>query len=210
MSWFNLKKQHSPDDEFTEILKRRIFPGGEVERMTRAATVCDMCGHKLDFKEAVYAYSTIKGRFELAGILFDGVTKKGITAEELIEVALKASQGKLTSVEAIALVSYCIFGRVESALTSLNTLQAALRVAFGSDEQGYDADVIPFGVGEFGLEPTNPIPVRGTTGTSIYLGRLRLAGGEPITANRLRALKVVDGNGVVDEYKLRDAHHSVV
>lgn len=207
MGWFNFKKEKSPEDEAIELLKQRIFPGGETERMTRAVAVSEICGHKLDFKEAVYVYSKIKSNFDMAVILFNGVTKKGITAEQLIQGAIKDSQGKLSYLEAVAIISYALFGRIDSALASIDALKIHFIGLFGSDEQGYDADVIPFAIGEFGLEPTNPVPVRGIGGGCVYLGRLRSADGQPVTCKRIRALKVADSNILVDEYEVFDSRN---
>jgi len=210
MGWFNIKKEKSPVDEAIDTLSHKIFPGGEPERMTRAVAVSEICAHKLDFKEAAYVYSKIKGHFELAVTLFDGAGKKGITAEYLIQVAIKDSQGKLDYLDAVAVVSYVLFGRSESVLNSLEQLKTYLASLFGSDEQGYDADVLPFGIGDFGLEPTNPVPVRGIGGSRIYLNNLRLADGQPVAAKRIRSLKVVDANTLVDEYEVFDAQQRVL
>jgi TPR repeat protein len=210
MGWFNFKKEKSPDEKAIDLLAQKIFPGGDPERITRASVVSGICGHKLDFKEAVYVYSKIKGNFEIAVTLFDGVTKKGISAEQLVQDAIKDSQGKLNYFEAVAVVSYALFGREESSLVNFETLKTYLAGLFGSDEQGYDADVIPFAIGEFGLEPTNPVPVRGIGGSRAYLDKLRLAGGQPVASKRIRALKVADANIMVDEYEIFDGQNRLV
>jgi hypothetical protein len=41
------------------------------------------------------------------------------------------------------------------------------------NEDGTDQDIIPEGIGEFGYDVTNPIPVNTIFGNSAYLGRLR-------------------------------------
>ena len=207
MGWFNFKKEKSPEEKAIDQLKQRVFPGGESERITRAKAVSEICAHKLDFNEAVYVYSKIKATFEIAVTLFDGVTKKGINAEQLVQDAIKDSHGKLDYFEAVAIVSYALFGRTESSLVNIEALKTYLAGLFGSDEQGYDADVIPFAVGEFGLEPTNPVPVRGIGGSRSYLDKLRLAGGQPVTSKRIRALKVADANILVDEYEIFDSQN---
>lgn len=40
-------------------------------------------------------------------------------------------------------------------------------------ESGTDQDVIPWGIGEFGLEVTNPIPVNGRSGRMSYMEKIR-------------------------------------
>lgn len=210
MGWFNSKKEKSPEDELTELLKPKIFPGGEMERMSRTIAVSELCAHKLNYSEALYVYTKIKVAFEVARISFNGVSKKGVTAEQLIHGAIKDSEGKLNYVEATAIVSYALFGRVENVLASIDSIKTFLIGGFGSDEQGYDTDEIPFGIGEFGLEPTNPIPVRGITGSYVYLNKLRLTDNQPVTSKRIRALKVVDANILVDEYEIYDSRNGLV
>jgi hypothetical protein len=41
------------------------------------------------------------------------------------------------------------------------------------NEEGTDQDIIPEGIGEFGYDVTNPIPVNTIFGNTAYLGRLR-------------------------------------
>lgn len=210
MSWFNFKKEKSPEEKAIEMMMLKIFPGGEPERKARGEEVSAICARKLDFNEAVYVYSKIKGTFQMEVTMFDGETRKGITAEKLIQSAVTDSKGKLNYIEAVTLVSYTLFGQIENALTNFEALKNYLTGLFGSDEQGYDADVIPFAIGEFGLEPTNPIPVRGIGGCRLYLGKLRSAGGQPVTSKRIRALKVVDSNILVDEYEIYDSRSSLI
>lgn len=40
-------------------------------------------------------------------------------------------------------------------------------------EGGTDQDVIPWGIGEFGLEVTNPIPIKGRSGRMSYMEKIR-------------------------------------
>lgn len=73
---------------------------------------------------------------------------------------------------------------------------------------GISCDALPGGTGEFGMNPTNPIPVNGPTGEVLYLSRLRTdpglkglwSAGQPVMFHRLRS---EDGPiGAVDVYEI--------
>lgn len=59
-------------------------------------------------------------------------------------------------------------------------------------KQGLSCNQIPNGVGQFGREKTNPIPVNGLLGELLYLSNLRHSSGQPIVFHRLGSLNGVD------------------
>jgi len=69
-----------------------------------------------------------------------------------------------------------------------------------ANENGCTTDEIPEGVGEFGLEPTNPIPVNTVQGSILYLGGLRAMDGTRVNNKRLGALQVGNIEKMIDEY----------
>jgi hypothetical protein len=72
-----------------------------------------------------------------------------------------------------------------------------------TSKNGTDQDVIPWGVGEFGLEVTNPIPVHGIFGSRYYLRRLKTANGDRIMYERTGS--IFESNIIkspVDAYKI--------
>lgn len=52
------------------------------------------------------------------------------------------------------------------------------------NEEGTDQDIMPEGIGEFGYDVTNPIPVNTVFGNTAYLGRLRTLNGIKIRHER--------------------------
>jgi hypothetical protein len=58
--------------------------------------------------------------------------------------------------------------------------------------RGADCDEIAGGVGEFGRDPRNPIPVNGPAGELIYLSNVRTADSQQIMFHRLGSLRNVD------------------
>ena len=68
------------------------------------------------------------------------------------------------------------------------------------NKSGCTSDEIPEGVGEFGLEPTNPIPVNTVQGSILYLGGLRAPDGARVNNERLGSLQVQNIQKPIDEY----------
>jgi len=70
---------------------------------------------------------------------------------------------------------------------------------------GVDADEMPGGTGEFGLDPDNPVPCHTVAGAYEYLGCLRTADGAPIQFDRIGSFDsscspmFVDGFSISDE-----------
>jgi len=69
-----------------------------------------------------------------------------------------------------------------------------------ANEGGCTTDEMPEGFGEFGLEPTNPIPVNTIQGSILYLGGLRAMDGTRVNNKRLRSLGAQNIQKPIDEY----------
>lgn len=59
-------------------------------------------------------------------------------------------------------------------------------------KNGASIDQLPNGIGEFGLEEGNPIPVNGAIGELAYLSRLETAQGERLLFHRIGAINMID------------------
>jgi hypothetical protein len=57
---------------------------------------------------------------------------------------------------------------------------------------GLDCDQLPNGVGEFGRDCTQPIPVNGPLGELVYLSLLRTPSGSPLMFHRLGSMTLSD------------------
>jgi len=192
-------KPKSPEEEELEALQQAIFPGGAKEKLFRAVKVSELCNGKLLQQEALHIYTKAKVRFKIASWKFDGETHKGIDAERMIQGTIADSGKKLSYLESVAVNAYDVFDKTDPVLNSHKSLKEFLESGFGSDTQGYDCNEIPFAVGEFGLEVTNPIPIRGIGGIQIYLQKLRRENGEKVVCKRIRAITEPNQNPV-DEY----------
>jgi hypothetical protein len=73
-----------------------------------------------------------------------------------------------------------------------------------SNPQACSSDVIPQGVGEFGLEKANPIPVYGIPSNEEYLNSLLLKDGSKFTHRRVGSLEVESIECPIDQYEIFD------
>jgi len=65
-------------------------------------------------------------------------------------------------------------------------------------------DEIPDGHGEFGLEPTNPVPIDGLIAIKVYIASLLTPDGQRIKFERVRSIDLPQFGGPTDEYNLFD------
>lgn len=102
-----------------------------------------------------------------------------------------------------------IFDKLQNLLEDDAVQNARLPEPLRSElAHGLACDALPGGSGEFGLTPTNPIPVNGPTGEVLYLSKLRtdpgwkgqFSAGRPVMFHRVRS---EDGlTGPVDVYEV--------
>lgn len=69
-------------------------------------------------------------------------------------------------------------------------------------EDGVDADEIPDGQGEFGMNASNPIPCKTIYGSTSYLGRLRTLDGIKVVYERVGSVNSAVSNNPVDAYEV--------
>jgi hypothetical protein len=74
-----------------------------------------------------------------------------------------------------------------------------------SNPQATITDEIYGTVGEFGLEPSNPVPVYGVPSNEVYLGRLRTLDSMPIKWDRVGSMQHESINEPIDNYNVFDS-----
>jgi len=65
---------------------------------------------------------------------------------------------------------------------------------------GCTTDEMPNGIGEFGIEPTNPIPTNTVQGSIMYLGGLRAPDGTSVNSKRLGPTGANNIEKPIDQY----------
>lgn len=71
------------------------------------------------------------------------------------------------------------------------------------NKEGTDRDVMPEGVGEFGLDITNPIPVNTIFGSNAYLRKLLTTNGSVIEYERIGSMKAPNISALIDGYSIK-------
>lgn len=79
-----------------------------------------------------------------------------------------------------------------------------------SNPQACTSNEIPQGIGRFGLDKTNPIPIFGIPESENYLSKIRTKNGERVRWRRTGCLEVSNIIKPIDEYELFDAKGNVI
>lgn len=74
---------------------------------------------------------------------------------------------------------------------------------------GTDQDIIPEGIGEFGYDGTNPIPVNTIFGNTAYLGRLRTLNGIKVRYERRGSTGTANIKNPIDIYEIFDEEKKI-
>ena len=77
------------------------------------------------------------------------------------------------------------------------------------NEEGTDQNVIPEGIGEFGYDLTNPIPVDTVFGNTAYLGRLRTLNGIKVRYERRGSTGTANIKNPIDIYEIFDEEKKI-
>jgi hypothetical protein len=89
----------------------------------------------------------------------------------------------------------------------LVAMQELVTAMSSMHEGAVDADALPNGRGEFGLEETNPIPTESIFGSEAYLKRLRTLQGGMVSASRVGSTSFADvTHGMIDMYAITGEH----
>lgn len=75
-----------------------------------------------------------------------------------------------------------------------------------SNPQATVSNEIYGAIGEFGLEPSNPVPVYGVPSNEVYLRRLRTLDGMPIKWERIGSMRHDDINEPIDNYRILNSN----
>lgn len=100
------------------------------------------------------------------------------------------------------------FEKPKTALDKLNEnqdfkdLQELFKGLRSLCDDGVDADELPDGYGEFGLERTNPVPCNTIMGSEVYLAGLRTENGDEITYERIGSFSSKLSSEPIDGYQI--------
>lgn len=196
------RKPKSEHETVMDDLGQRLFPGGRQEILFKAKVISDLSNGKLNMDEAGRLCISVKTRMFFKTTKFDGRKNLGLNADQLVQETKDDSNGKLALSEAVEIVFYLFFDKVAPGVETFNAVKKYCEGVFGSDSVGCDTDEIPSGLGEFGFDVTNPIPVRGVAANEVYLSELRTKDGRALEFKRNGSTSASNIFGNIDEYEL--------
>jgi len=187
-------KKKSDIDKLMEKVHNDIFPDGfkQIERET---------DELFQLLNGRYSKEQLKSTLLYASALFLITDNK--SAERITSSIIIRSNRAIDEEDANTIYNYITKKFIKQQLhVDDKVAELYSDIGFGGN-RGYDADEIPGGFGEFGLEVTNPVPVKGIISNEIYLGKLRTLGGERITWDRLGSTSIANIQDMIDIYEIK-------
>jgi len=199
------KNQKKKLDDFYGKMRNLIFPNGKEDMIIWCTECNNILNKKIDKKIAENFFFRLAGRcyielsegraFEMS-TLNKFLSKNGLlnlNNKELNElhILLLDMQNKIQINQ--------FFEKMPKEMKELFFSELK------TNPQACDTDEIPNTIGQFGLSPTNPVPVHFIPSNDIYLGRLRTKDGQPIKWERDGSLSIPSIEKSVDKYKIFDS-----
>lgn len=191
---FKSKKKKELANVIEGIFKE-LFPGGmtQVDADLKKLQSSFYRTHNQDQLKKIYLYSVS---------LFYVTNDK--SEDSIITRIIKNPYNCLNMQEAKILYSFLTHKIFRQSISDdedlINTMSANV---FGGNK-GFDLDEIPGGIGNFGYDVTNPIPVKGIVSNEIYLESLRTSNGNKIEWERIGSTTVENIEDSIDIYQIYD------
>ena len=192
---FRKKKKCELSETVAEILKL-YFPEGQEQQIRLVNGLIQKLNNKYDYKVVLDNYVFI------LTCLFVDEDKSlfGITENVLNRINSPLSRDEIKTI-----YNYAIENNEQLSMT-----MGLLQKMYDMCGEGTEQDEMPQGYGEFGLEITNPIPVRGIPESKYYLNRLRLPNGDKITWVRCGSCRSENIDAIIDSYKIMDTSGNAI
>jgi hypothetical protein len=195
-------------DRSVDLLVKNAFPEGPDQDARESEEVNALFGNKYDAEKLQKVYFH-------AVMIFVASDDKSENA--IIESILQYPWNILDEEDAHTLFRYIRTKLTrqtieESPLGKLipdSFMEEGARVLFGGNE-GCNTDEIPWGKGNFGYEPTNPIPTAGTYANEVYLDRLRSLNGEIVQWERTGSCSAPNIEKPIDEYEIFNSSGQII
>jgi len=178
MNFFNIFKKEKKEpkgNSFMEKIQNELFPEGKPQIEAETEQLYQSLNERYikDQIHEIFLYTSA-----LVHISPD------ITQESIVGSIMRRPNNRLSEEDAKKV--YLFVARKHYGMKQTIDSEEGKKIerVFFGDDNGCFTDEMPDAYGEFGLEPTNPVPVRGIIGNRAYLGKLRTADGQPITWTR--------------------------
>ncbi len=199
------------EDEAIEKLAERLLNNVVIERSTSVSKGLEAITFEVMRK------SSDKLLFDEAAAICNRWLGKTNTAsdDEITREIILLSNKKLTFSEAVTILEYIkiqdvneqdlINAELDRLLDSEDDddfFEGILNMQKSVSKGGLDTNRIPGGLGEFGHDKRNPIPVNSIPAIKVYLSQLVTAKGEPVNWHRIGSFRVDNIANPVDAYRI--------
>jgi hypothetical protein len=198
----NVARQKKKKDKLQALLgemNKAIFPNGQADIDAGTNELLNILNYKIDRETAQTIFMRSASICYTTTNMFnngEGFTKERLK-QHLAPYALQHFNSKTLS----DFYKY-LLSKNEKAKEFHDLLEFSRDFSQKSNPNGTDADEMPEGYGEFGLEITNPIPVASIPDSYAYLNRLVTNSGARITYNRTGSMSAPNIESLIDEYRI--------
>lgn len=199
--WFTQK--NAPSKEVQQVFQKmheQMFPGGQAQINKCEKVAMSLSGGRVNSGDLIKAYVGTKSLFfqtqdaAHCADYFNRRTNRQLSGEQIKNIIFW-------------LIVESLHPQVEP--MTANDIDISIREqtlsAHGFGNLGYDSDIIPSGKGDFGLDLSNPVPVRGIRGSNQYLASLRTIMGHRIRWNRIGSFQSSNIELQIDCYHVFDS-----
>lgn len=189
---FKRSSKNQQLEELMEKLNSTVFPGGNEQILKEAKELSSILNVSQERIIGTCRYACVR------------LSLGNCTKQTLID-GIKNHDKGLSHDQVLTFARY-IFARSIKQKLGIDdeTLINSVLEGQGFIDVDGDYDMIPSGVGEFGLVSTNPIPVNGVPCNEVYLGRLMTDDEHSISWERRGSCNVKNINMPVDIYDITD------
>ena len=185
------RKKNEKLAEAVANIHQMFFPGGREEQIRLTNELVEKLGKK-------YAPNLVANNYAyMLSSLFSGNDK---SLETITKKVLNRPNNILNEGDIEIIYHHAIKNNKK-----LNEMMTMYFIMEEMGKNGTDLDEMPEGKGEFGLDISNPIPVRSIPENEVYLKRLRLSNGESITWRRICSCSADNIPNLIDAYEIYDS-----
>jgi len=194
----NTTKQNKNKNELQNLMERmqrEIFPNGKNDIDEGTKQILYILNHKVNKQTAQNIF--VKSSSICYTASLNGQFSKERLKQHLAPYALHYFEE-----ETLAVFYEYLLSKNSRAKEVNDLLEVSRDFSRSMNPCGTDKDEMPEGYGEFGLEITNPIPVRSIPDGYFYLNRLKTVEGMDVSYERIGAMQASNIQHTIDGYNL--------
>ncbi|SVC96029.1 uncharacterized protein METZ01_LOCUS348883 [marine metagenome] len=201
MGIFNYFKRKKEKNEIADNLFKEVFPRDKNEITEDVSKLSNLLNHNYILSKLEILYVQAAAYFHIT---------KDKTEKNIVRYIMK-NDNNFSEGDAKKMYKFLVTRSLQKNLGTKDKklIDSFSKGVFGGDV-GYDLDEIPDSYGEFGLDVTNPIPVKGIISNEVYLKRLITAQEKNIQWEREGSTEAENIENKIDIYKIYDSDKNFI